>query len=135
MQHLTTTAMCAVIALAMASATPVLAAEEAQNRGGSERIIVIDAPDLRKVPEKVIGPRFSTLIGEPIYSNSGKQLGEIEDFVMAKGGAMYAVIDTENGPIEELVEFVDDDIVIVPLGELRRSTAKDLSAMPRSSAR
>ncbi|MDX1593376.1 MAG: PRC-barrel domain-containing protein [Gammaproteobacteria bacterium] len=85
------------------------------------KVIVVDAPDLFKVPESVTGPRFSTLLGETVYSNKGKRIGEIEDFVLAKGGEMYAVIDTSKDPIADLLDLADDEIVIVPLRELRRS--------------
>ncbi len=87
----------------------------------NDKVIVIDAPDLRRVRKDLTGPRFTTLIGEEIYSNSGKLIGEIEDFVMARGGQMYAVIDTAKGPIQKLLSMGDDEMVILPLRELRRA--------------
>ena len=120
-------AISSVLALVLISATSAIAADEMKDNGISKNAIIIDAPDIRKIPENVIGPRFSTLLGEPVYSNSGKLIGEIEDFVMARGGEMYAVIDTENGPLAELAELVDDEknIVIVSLRELRRSDVRE----------
>lgn len=85
------------------------------------KVIVIDAPDLRRVRSDLLGPRFTSLIGEEIYSNSGKKIGEIEDFVMARGGNMYAVIDTSKGPIQSLFNMGDDEMVILPLREVRRA--------------
>lgn len=90
-------------------------------RSDDDRVLVIDAPDLRKVDKELAGPRFTTLIGQEIYSNSGKKIGDIEDFVMTNRGEIYAVIDTSNGPIEKLVKMGDSEMLILPLRELRKA--------------
>ena len=87
----------------------------------NDKVIIIDAPDLRRVRKDLTGPRFTSLIGEEIYSNSGKLVGEIEDFVMTRGGQMYAVVDTSKGPIQKLLNMGDEEMVILPLRELRRA--------------
>jgi sporulation protein YlmC with PRC-barrel domain len=87
----------------------------------NDKVIIIDAPDLRRVRKDLTGPRFTSLIGEEIYSNSGKLVGEIEDFVMTRGGQMYAVVDTSKGPIQKLLNMGNEEMVILPLRELRRA--------------
>jgi sporulation protein YlmC with PRC-barrel domain len=93
----------------------------ARATNGKDRVFIIDAPDLRKVGKDLAGPRFKTLIGQEVYSNSGKKIGKIEDFVMADRGEMYAVIDTSDGPIEKLVKMGDSEMLILPLRELRKA--------------
>lgn len=133
----------AVFALAMAFAPTGLAAENmtsgvmesgattvaqsaaesrTKTKSGKDRVyIIIDAPDLRKVGKQDAGPRFTTLIGQEIYSNSGKKIGKIEDFVMANRGEIYAVIDTSDGPIGKLTKMGDSEMLILPLRELRKA--------------
>lgn len=126
----------ALLGLTIAGAVPAMAADEMKVGDIPPNAIIIDAPDVRKIPENVIGPRFSSLLGESVYSNTGKEIGEIEDFVMARGGEMYAVIDTKKGPLAELAEIVDDEeaIVIVSLRELRRTAAPNASSTRSSSS-
>ena len=88
---------------------------------GGKRVFIVDAPDLRKVGKDLAGPRFTTLIGQEIYSNSGKKIGKIEDFVMANRGEIFAVIDARDGPIEKLVKRGDGEMLILPLRELRKA--------------
>jgi sporulation protein YlmC with PRC-barrel domain len=124
-----TPAVAAFAALALAAGTAAADGSLSNNGGkaaqtaalSNDKVIVIDAPDLRRVNKDLTGPRFTSLIGEEIYSNSGKLIGEIEDFVMARGGHMYAVIDTSKGPIQKLLSMGDDEMVILPLRELRRA--------------
>ncbi|MQA64715.1 MAG: hypothetical protein GEU76_02260 [Alphaproteobacteria bacterium] len=90
-------------------------------KSGKDLVFIIDAPDLRKVGKDLAGPRFTTLIGQEVYSNSGKKIGKIEDFVMASRGEIYAVIDSSDGPIEKLVKMGDGEMLILPLRELRKA--------------
>lgn len=90
----------------------------------SDKVLVVDAPDLRRTRTSVTGPRFTQLVGEEVYSNSGKRIGEIEDFVMSRG-EVYAVVDTSDGPLEELVNLGDQEMVLLSARELRRATLRD----------
>ena len=113
----------AAVVLAVAAVTPAVVDGHVKRAAAAEPVIIIDAPDLRKISDRTIGPRFSSLLGQPVFSNSGKLLGEVEDFVTARGGGMFAVIDTNEGPLGELEDLIDDEIVIVSLRELRRGPA------------
>ena len=109
--------------LAIAICAPAFAAEKNNTVAEKKQVIVLDAPDLYKIPESAISPRFSTLLGMEVYSNKGKRIGEIEDFVMAKGGKLYAVIDTHKDPIADLLNLNDGELVIAPVRELRKTSA------------
>ncbi|WPZ35344.1 PRC-barrel domain-containing protein [Thalassobaculum sp. OXR-137] len=89
-------------------------------------VVVVDATDLYRSPGKGNGPRLSELSGQAVYSNSGKQLGVIEDFAIGRGGEVVAVIDTDNGPLDELFETGSEDILIIPLRELRTAPMASL---------
>lgn len=103
--------------------------------GQGERVIVVDAPDLFRINKDELGPRFSSLGGREVYSNAGKRIGEIEDFVLTKGGQVYAVIDTSKGPIRDLLKGDDGETVIVPIQELRQGVrATVIKGGARSSA-
>lgn len=88
---------------------------------GDGPVLVVDAPDLFRVSEDIAGPRFSEISGQTVYSNTGRSIGEIEDFVMGRDGRIYAVIDTTDNPIAELVNLADQEMMIVPVQELRRA--------------
>lgn len=88
----------------------------------AEREIVIDAGDLYRVPASSVSHGFSSLMDRTVYGNAGGRVGEVEDFVISSDGNVYAVIDTSDGPIEEIADLADDEIVIVPIQELRFTT-------------
>lgn len=89
-------------------------------------VVVVDATDLYRSPSTGNGPRLSELSGEAVYSNSGKQIGIIEDFAIGRGGEVVAVIDTDNGPLDELFEDGNEDMLIIPLRELRTAPMASL---------
>lgn len=94
----------------------------------AERVIVIDAPDVQKLSSaSVPGFRTSEVIGADVYSNAGKRVGEIEDFIMSSGGYFYAVVDIEDGEFEQYVDLADDDLVVIPWDQLRASTLDQLT--------
>lgn len=131
---LTTTAMAVALAVAFSpaamaagdSAGKNMSDKNVQSKTGasSDKVLVVDAPDLRRTRADATGPRVTELVGEEIYSNSGKRIGEIEDFVMSRG-EIYAVVDTSDGPLEELVNLGDQEIVVLSARELRRATLQD----------
>ena len=83
--------------------------------------MTVDRTDLRRVSEGEVAPRFSSLLGQEVYGSKGKRIGEIEDFVIAKGGEVYAVIDRSEGLLADIASIGDDDIVVVKVRELRRA--------------
>lgn len=89
-------------------------------------VVVVDATDLYRSPNTGNGPRLSELSGQTVYSNSGKEIGVIEDFAIGRGGDVVAVIDTENGPLDELFEDGNEEILIIPLRELRTAPMASL---------
>lgn len=105
----------AALALALGAPQPSQAAED-------KPVMVIDAPDLYRHSGPTNGPRFSELAGQPVYSNTGAEIGVIEDFILVGRGEVAAVIDTDDGPLEDLLQLEDDDLVIVPLRQLRRAS-------------
>lgn len=111
-----TTRRLSVIALAMAAlcSTQLHAAETA---------IVVDQPDVQKLKVVDAGVQFSELLGAEVRGNAGKRIGEIEDFVIARGAYLYAVIDTSDGPLEELIDLGNDETVVIPWDQLRRLPA------------
>lgn len=112
MTRLTTVAAATVAALALAPAA--IAAEQ---------VLVIDAPDVRKLNTAADGGfRTSDVIGMDVYSNAGKRIGEVEDFVMSGSGSLYAVVDVEDGAIAQYVDLGDGDEVVVPWRQLRSTT-------------
>ena len=60
-------------------------------------VVVVDAPDLYRSPAMGNGPRLSELSGQAVYSNSGKKIGEIEDFAIGRGGA---ALDVDSSSVE-----------------------------------
>ena len=103
------TAMAATVSLALAMPAVASAAEQ---------VIVIDAPDLQKASRAASGFRTSEVIGTDVFSNANKRIGEVEDFAFI-GGKFYAVIDIQDSPIEKYIDITDDDLVVVPLDQLR----------------
>lgn len=91
----------------------------------AEDVIVIDAPDVQKLDGAAGGFRTSKVIGTDVYSNNGKRIGEIEDFLF-NNGYFYAVVDIQDGPIEPYVELGDDDLVVVPWNQLRTMDSEQL---------
>ena len=90
----------------------------------AEPIVVVDRPDVQKLRMIDEGFRTSDLHGVEVQGNAGKRIGEIEDFVLARGGYLYAVIDTADGPIEELTSLGDDETIVVPWDQLRYRSAQ-----------
>ena len=119
----------AAAAVAAAALGPPSAAEAGMMSDDPERVIVIDAPDVQKLnPEKVPGFRTSDVIGTDVYSNAGKRIGEVEDFVMSGNGYFYAVVDIQDGEIERFVDVTDDELVVIPWNQLRVTTREQTSA-------
>ena len=110
----------AVAAATVAVQTP---AEAGMMNDDAERVIVIDAPDVQKLnPGNVPGFRTSEVIGTDVYSNAGKRIGEVEDFVMSGNGYFYAVVDIQQGDVEQYIDVTDDELVVIPWNQLRVST-------------
>lgn len=93
-----------------------------------EMVVVIDRPDLQTLAKAQGGTRLKDLIGTQVYSNSGVEIGEIEDFVLTQGGFLYAVVDTDDGPLGKLIEWPDGDKgnVVVPWDQLRMAGVSQL---------
>jgi len=109
-------------------AVPMIAATMAAHlsfAAVAETRIVIDAPDVQRLAGQYHGASLSELIGTDVYSNSGKRIGEVEDFRIARGGYVYAVIDIQQGPLDGIIELADDDLVVVPLEQLRTVSVQE----------
>ncbi len=119
MKSLTMTALGAaalgVAGLGIASTPPAHAAED---------VVVIDRPDLQKLDSRKQGRRMSDLMGKEVYSNNWTRLGEIEDFVFAEGGYLYAVVDTSDGPLDGIIDWPNDGEgnAVVPWDQLRTAS-------------
>lgn len=124
-----TTFAAALLGLAVALAPGAMAAEPVEGQATEDRVIVVDAPDLFRVSEETVEPRFTELIGREVYSNAGRRIGEIEDFVMARGGEIYAVVDIAGGPVHDLLTLGEGEVLILPLREIRQA------AMPGPESR
>ena len=85
-----------------------------------DAVLVVDQPDVQKLKVIDQGPRLSEFEGAEVRGNAGKRIGEIEDFVIARGGYLYAIVDTSDGPLEELVDLVEEETIVIPWDELRR---------------
>lgn len=95
---------------------------------GMEKAIIVDAPDVQKFnTTEVPGFRTSEVVGQDVYSNAGKRIGEIEDFMMSRSGYFYAVVDIEEGPLEPYVDLTEDDVVVIPWDQLRRGSLDQAS--------
>lgn len=116
------TTVIAGLALCGAAAAPATA---------DENVIVLDAPDIQKLRTDVEGFRIKDIIGTDVYSNGGKRIGELEDFVLARGGYLYAVIDTADGALTDVLDLSEDEIVVVPWNQLRTSSVANISAARR----
>jgi ribosomal 30S subunit maturation factor RimM len=115
MRRLTAVAAATVVALALAPAAIA-----------AERVLVVDAPDVRKLNAASDGGfRTNDVIGMDVYSNNGKRIGEVQDFLMSGAGNLYAVVDIQDGAIERYVELSDDDEVVIPWRQLRSTTQFD----------
>lgn len=102
---------------ALAAATAMTVAVPATTIA-NEQVVIVDAPDVQKLAPAVGGARLSAVIGTDVYSNSGKRIGEIEDFTVSNGH-LYAVIDIQESGFEEYVDLSENDVVVVPWDELR----------------
>lgn len=87
-----------------------------------DRVVVLDRSDVQKLRVIDEGFRTAELIGTEVQGNAGGTIGEIEDFVVARGGYLYAVIDTNDGLLEELTSLGDDETIVVPWNQLRTRT-------------
>lgn len=115
-----TLAASAVAAAALGLQIPAVAGPLADD---VDRVIVVDAPDVQKLnAERVPGFRTSEVIGTDVYSNAGKRIGEIEDFVMSGNGYFYAVVDVQEGELERYIDITDDELVVIPWNQLRVSS-------------
>lgn len=87
----------------------------------AEDVVVIDRPDLQMLDAEKEGSRLSDLMRAEVYSNNWTRIGEIEDFVFAKGGYLYAVVDTTSGPLEEVIEWPEDGDgrAVIPWNQVR----------------
>ena len=103
------------LALALAIGVQAQAAE-------TETVVMVDAPDVQKITKSDVGFRTSDVIGMDVYSNSGKKLGEIDDFMLDRTGHLYAVVDVHNGPLDGLIDLNGDDNIVVPWDQLRVSS-------------
>lgn len=83
------------------------------------KVIVTDAPDVQKLRNVDEGFRTSEIIGMDVYGNSDRYIGEIADFVAARGGYLYAVIEINEGIMQEILDLGDDEYVVVPWDQLR----------------
>ncbi len=111
--------------IAMAAASAAFAASLALGAQAAERVIIIDAPDVRQLRVDTPGRMLSEMIGTDVYGNGGKRIGEVEDFILARGGYLYAVIDVRDGPLDGILELGDGDLVVVPWDELRLSSVPE----------
>lgn len=105
------------LAIALAFGVQAQAAE-------TETVIMIDAPDIHRIAQDKVGFRTSEVIGMAVYSNKGERIGEVEDFVLDRTGHFYAVIDTNDGPLNGLLGIGKDDSVVVPWDQLRVSSVQ-----------
>jgi len=87
-----------------------------------DSVIVLDRNDVQKLRVIDEGFRTTELIGIEVQGSAGTTIGEIEDFVVARGRYLYAVIDTDDGPLEELASLGDDETIVVPWNQLRTRT-------------
>ena len=95
----------------------------------AERVIVIDAPDVQKLnTEKVPGFRTSDVIGTEVYSNAGKRIGEVDDFVMSRNGYFYAIVDIQEGALESYIDVTNEELVVIPWNQLRVSPRSQVAA-------
>jgi hypothetical protein len=83
-----------------------------------DRVSVLDRGDLPRLGSLDEGFRTNELLGTDVHGNAGGSIREVENFVVACGGYLYAVIDTADGPLEELVTLGTDETVVVPWNEL-----------------
>lgn len=107
----------AAVSAGLAFAVPASAAAD-------EQVIVVDAPDVQKLDTTVGGFRTSDVIGTEVYSNRWKLIGEVEDFTYSHG-KLYALIDIDDGAIEQYVELTDDEVVVIPVEQLRVAARPD----------
>jgi ribosomal 30S subunit maturation factor RimM len=106
----------AAAALALALGLPALAGDQ---------VIVLDAPDLRKLDRDQRGFLRTEIVGTDVYGNGGKRIGEVKDFVVTRGGYLYAVVDTKEGALDGALDLSDGEDVVVPWDELRMSAVPE----------
>ena len=110
----------AAAAFATVPAAPVQAADD--------MVVVVDATDLYRNSGPANGPRLSELSGAPVYGNGGQPIGVIEDFAVLRGGEIVAVIDADDGPLDDLLMIADEETLVVPLRELRTTSLATFKA-------
>lgn len=113
----------AAVALSLAFAHPVPAA--------ADDAIVVDAPDVKKMKTDVQHFNVKEVIGQSIYTNAGRKIGEVEDFVVADGGYLYAVVEVEEDANETLLPLSDGERVVVPWDQLRRADEDSVQDLKR----
>lgn len=117
-----------ILAPSTAAAAAVLVVPLAAQAAGMEKAIIVDAPDVQKFnTTEVPGFRTSDVVGQDVYSNAGKRIGEVEDFMMSSSGYFYAVVDIEEGPLEPYLDVTEDDVVVIPWDQLRRGSQDQAS--------
>ena len=52
----------------------------------------------------------------------------IEDFAVLRGGEIVAVIDADDGPLDDLLMIADEETLVVPLRELRTTSMATFKA-------
>lgn len=97
-------------------------------QAADDMVVVVDATDLYRNSGPATGPRLSELSGAPVYGNGGQQIGVIEDFAVLRGGEIVAVIDADDGPLDDLLMIADEETLVVPLRELRTTSMATFKA-------
>ena len=116
---LVATATAAVLTLGLAGET-----------SAQDRVVVIDQPDLRILGWQDQRTRLQSLIGTDVYSNKGARIGEIEDFVLARGGFLFALVDYADGEFTDVIELRGEDAgdAVIPWNEIRMMERSDIMA-------
>jgi ribosomal 30S subunit maturation factor RimM len=73
----------------------------AAQSANAQPVVVIDAPDVQKLRSVDESFLTSDIVGMEVYATSGRHIGEVEDFVVARGGFLYAVITLEDDLVED----------------------------------
>ena len=109
-------AACSAFALLLSVGGQALAA------GEDDKVLMIDQPDVQTFKGNLESPSLGSIIGSDVYSNAGEKLGEIDDFLLIEG-ELYAVLDVEDGPLEQYAEASENEeqTIVVPARELRMS--------------
>lgn len=87
----------------------------------AEEVIIIDAPDVKRLRNVDEGFRTSEVTGMTVIGNAGREIGEIDDFVIARGGYLYAIVALEQGMLEAIRDLGADEHIVVPWNQLRKT--------------